>query len=167
METAAAGREHEREVVRSRDDVDPSVDRRAAWAELRGQGFRFVLVGAIVAGVYVGTTTLLAEVIGVPFEVSLAIGFALAIVTHFSLQRLYVWRHAAAFALSLHHQVARYLAMAGLQYGLTAAITATLPHAFGVSPEVVYLPTVLVIAVTNFLIFRSRIFHAAIDPLHQ
>ena len=50
--------------------------------------------------------------------------------------------------------------MAGVQYGLTAAITATLPHALGVSTEVVYLPTVVVIAVINFLVFRSRIFHA-------
>ena len=78
--------------MRSRDGFDRLVDRRPAWAELRRQGFRFVLVGGIVAGIYVGTTTFLAEVIGVPFEVSLAIGFALAIVTHFSLQRLYVWR---------------------------------------------------------------------------
>ena len=143
------------------------VDRRPAWAELGRQGFRFALVGAIVFGVYVGTTTFLAEVIGLPFEASLAIGFTVGLVTHFSLQRLYVWRHATAFALPLHHQLARYLAMAALQYGLTAAITGTLPRVLGVSPEVVYLPTVAVIAVTNFLVFRSRIFHAAVDPLHQ
>jgi putative flippase GtrA len=167
MKTAEARRERVRGVVRSRARFKRFVDRSPASAELRRQGFRFVLVGGIVAGVYVGTTTFLAEVIGVPFEVSLAIGFALAIVTHFSLQRLYVWRHATAFALSLHHQLARYATMAALQYGLTAAITATLPEALGVSPEVVYLPTVVVISVTNFLIFRSRIFHAATDTLHQ
>jgi putative flippase GtrA len=136
------------------------------WAELRRQWFRFLLVGGIVAGVYVGTTTGLAEVIGLPFEASLAIGFALAIVTHFTLQRLFVWRHAAAFALSLHHQVARYLAMAGVQYGLTAAVTAVLPRALGVSPEVVYLPTVVAISATNFLVFRTRIFHPLPEPLH-
>ena len=111
--------------------------RYVALAELRRQWFRFVLVGGIVFGVYVGTTTLLAEVVGLPFEVALAIGFALAIATHFSLQRFFVWRHAAAFALPLHHQLVRYMAMAAIQYGLTATITATLPHAFGVSPEVV------------------------------
>lgn len=165
--TVDARREQEREVPRARGRFDRFVDRGPAWAELRGQGFRFLLAGGLVAGVYVGTTTFLAEVVGVPFEVSLAIGFALAIVTHFSLQRLYVWRHAAAFALPIHHQLARYAAMAALQYGLTAGITATLPRALGVSPEVVYLPTVVVIAVTNFLVFRSRIFHAAVDPLHH
>jgi putative flippase GtrA len=157
----------ETEVLRPRDRFDWSIDRGPAWAELRGQGLRFVLVGGIVAGVYIGTTTLLAEVVGVPFEVSLAIGFALAIVTHFSLQRLYVWRHATDFALPIHHQLARYAGMAALQYGLTAGITATLPRALGVSPEVVYLPTVVALALMNFLVFRSRIFHAATDPLHQ
>jgi putative flippase GtrA len=165
--TVEAGTEQEREVVRSCDHLDESVGRGRAWPELRRQALRFALVGGFVAGVYVGTTTFLAEVIGLPFEVSLAIGFTLAIVTHFSLQRLYVWRRAAAFALALHHQLARYLAMAALQYGATAAITATLPHALGVSPEVVYLPTVAVITVVNFLIFRSRIFHAALDPLQK
>jgi putative flippase GtrA len=142
-------------------------DRRPASAELRRQGVRFALAGAIVFLVYVGATTFLAEVIGVPFEASLAIGFALAIVTHFSLQRLFVWRNASAFALPLHHQLARYGAVAGVQYGLTAAITATLPGALGVSPEVVYLPTVLLLSAVNFLVLRSRVFHPAADPLHQ
>lgn len=164
--TVEARPEQQTGAPRWRGRLDPFVD-RAAWEELRGQGLRFVLVGGLVGGAYVGTTTFLAEVVGVPFELSLAIGFALALVTHFTLQRLYVWRHPASFALPLHHQLARYAAMAALQYGLTAAITGTLPHDLRVSPEVVYLPTVAVITVTNFLIFRSRIFHAAIDPLHH
>jgi len=164
MQTVEAEREHERDVARSRDRLDLWLGRGSAWADLRRQGLRFVLVGGLVFGIYVGTTSLLAEVIGLPFEVSLAIGFTLAIATHFSLQRLYVWRHASGYALPLHHQAVRYMAMAAIQYGLTAAITGILPHALGVSPEVVYLPTVVVITATNFLIFRSRIFHVAIDP---
>ncbi len=167
MQTAEAGREHETESLGSHDRFDQSLDRGPGWAELRGQGLRFMIVGAVVAGVYVGTTTLLAEVIGVGFEASLAIGFALAITMHFILQRLYVWRHGSDFALPMHHQLVRYLAMAGLQYGLTAAITGTLPRALGTSPEVVYLPAVALLTVTNFLVFRSRIFHVAMDPLHQ
>jgi putative flippase GtrA len=166
VETVEAGREHERGIVQSRARFDRWIDRRPELAELGRRWFRFVLVGGIVFCVYVGTTTFLAEVIGIHFEVALAIGFALALATHFNLQRLYVWRTSASFALPVNHQLARYLPMAGLQYGLTAGITATLPHALGVSPEVVYLPTALVLAVTNFLIFRSRIFHAAVDPLH-
>lgn len=159
-------REHEREAGRLGDRIEISA-RDRAWAELRAQGLRFIVAGGIVAGVYIGTTSLLAEVFGVPFEASLAVGFALALVAHFSLQRLFVWRKESAYALPLHHQVGRYGAVAGVQYGLTAAITATLPHALGVPDEVVYLPTVVVLTCANFLVFRSRIFHAVVDPLHQ
>lgn len=139
-------------------------DRAEVLAHLGRQVFRFAVTGGLVALVYVGTTTVLAEVIGLGFEPSLAIGFAVAIATHFSLQRLFVWRHTAfSYALRLHHQLVRYLALAGIQYGLTAAITATLPSALGVSTEVVYLPTVVVLAAANFVVFRSRIFHPEID----
>jgi putative flippase GtrA len=165
--TVGAGQQQVREVVLSSGRLGQIVGYGPACAELRRQGLRFVLVGLTVAAVYIGTTIFLAEVIRVPFEVSLAIGFGLAIATHFTLQRLYVWRHRAAFALPLHHQLARYSAMAALQYALTAVITGTLPRMLGVSPEVVYLPTVAVIAVTNFVVFRSRIFHPEVDPLRQ
>ena len=52
---------------------------RAGRSLLVGQGLRFAASGGEVALVYIATTTLLAEVLGVPFEVSLAIGFTLAI----------------------------------------------------------------------------------------
>lgn len=152
-------------MARPRDRFDRLVDRRPSWEELRRQGFRFVLVDGIVAG----------STWGRPLSWVRSSGFLRGLARDrvcaggrfaLSLQRLYVWRLTAAVALSLHDQLARYLAMAALQYGTTAAITATLPDTLRVSHEVVYLPTVLVIAVTNFLVFRSRIFHAAIDPLH-
>ena len=132
-------------------------------AELGRQGFRFALAGGCVALVYVGTTTLLHEVTGLDFEAALAIGFAVALATHFTLQRLFVWKHPSAFALPLHHQLVRYLAMAGIQYGITAAVTATVPRALGVDPELVYLPVVAILTLINFVVFRSRIFHPAID----
>jgi putative flippase GtrA len=141
-------------------------DRRRALADLRRQGTRFVLTGGIVAAVYVGTTTVLSQVIGLGFELSLAIGFLVAIATHFILQRLFVWRHSSAsYALPLHHQLGRYLSVAALQYGVTAGITAALPRALGVSPEPVYLLTVAVISAANFLVFPYRIFHPVVDPL--
>ncbi len=141
--------------------------RALADAEISRQGLRFVITGGFVALVYVSITTILAEVVGLPFETALAIGFIVAICTHFSMQRLFVWRHPGSFALPLHHQLARYLVMAGVQYGLTAAITATLPRPLGVSPEIVYLPTVGVLSTINFVVLRSRIFHPAIGPVTE
>jgi putative flippase GtrA len=120
---------------------------------------RFALAGGTVALVYVTTTILLSEVAGVRFQLALAIGFSVALIVHFTLQRLFVWTHHEEFALPLHHQAGRYLIAAGVQYGVTAASTALLPAALGVSSEIVYLATVAVLLGINFLVFRHRIFH--------
>jgi len=118
------------------------------------------MAGGTVALVYLTTTTVLAEVFGMPFQAALAIGFSVGIIVHFTLQRLFVWTHREEFALPLHHQVGRYLALAAAQYGVTAASTSLLPSALNLSTEVVYLATVAVVLSTNFLVFRHGIFHA-------
>jgi putative flippase GtrA len=128
---------------------------------------RFALAGGTVALVYLTTTLVLAEVVGMPFQVALVIGFCVGLIVHFTLQRVFVWTHYEEFALPLHHQAGRYLIVAGAQYGVTAASTALLPTALGVSTEIVYLVTVAVVLSVNFLVFRYRIFHAkpaATDP---
>jgi putative flippase GtrA len=128
---------------------------------------RFALAGGTVALVYLTTTIVLAEVIGVPFQIALAIGFCVGLVVHFTLQRMFVWTHHEEFALPLHRQAGRYLIVAGIQYGVTAASTSLLPTALGVPTEVVYVVTVAVVVSVNFLVFRQRIFHAkpaATDP---
>jgi putative flippase GtrA len=124
------------------------------------QGIRFALAGGTVALVYLTTTTVLAEVFGVPFQAALAIGFSAGLLVHFTLQRLFVWTHHEEFALPLHHQVGRYLTLSAAQYGVTAASTALLPAALNVSAEAVYLATVAVLVSANFLVFRHGIFHA-------
>jgi putative flippase GtrA len=125
-----------------------------------GQGVRFLLSGGVVAIVYPATTTVLADVVGLPFQAALAIGFTVGLALHFTLQRVFVWGHGDGFALPLNMQLRRYLLVAALQYGITAASTSLLPSALGVSTEVVYLVTVAAIIVTNFLLFRFVIFHA-------
>ncbi len=126
-----------------------------------GQLVRFASVGALVFAIYVAITTLLADVVGLPFEVALVIGFALALVTHFSLQRLFVWVHHTEFVLPFHVQAARYLAIAGLQYGTTAVVTALLPRLLHVSPTAVYIPWVVCVSALNFVVLRHRVFHSA------
>jgi putative flippase GtrA len=126
---------------------------------LSAQGLRFGVVGVVVGLVYLGATTLLADVAGVPFQAALAIGFSAAVLMHFTLQRIFVWARHEEFVLPLHHQIGRYMAIAGIQYGVTAASTSTLPSVLGVSTEIVYLVTLAVVTATNFLLFRHRIFH--------
>jgi putative flippase GtrA len=113
-----------------------------------------------VALLYIATTSLL-HFVGLQFEVALALGAFTALATHFTLQRRFVWKHAAGFALPVREQATRYLALAGVQYGVTAGITATVPQAIGVPVEIVYLVVVAAISVTNFLLFRGKVFHAA------
>jgi putative flippase GtrA len=136
---------------------------RGPESGLLGQGVRFVLSGGTVALVYLATTTILAEVFGTPFQVALAIGFCFGLIVHFTLQRMFVWADRAEFALPLRQQVARYLVVALCQYGVTAASTAVLPSALGISAELVYLATVAVVLCTNFLVFRHGIFHKRSD----
>jgi putative flippase GtrA len=126
---------------------------------LRGQGLRFVLVGGTVAAVYLVLTTILATVVGLPFELALVLAFATSITLHFALQRHFVWVHHEDFALSLRSQAARFLLLAGLQYGITAASTAVLPGALHVRTEFVYLATFCVVTPATFLLFRHRVFH--------
>jgi putative flippase GtrA len=133
---------------------------RAPGPGVLRQGIRFGLAGGIVALVYLSVTTALAEVVGLPFQAALAIGFSVGLLVHFTLQRLFVWTHHEEFALPLHHQVGRYLMLSAAQYGVTAASTALLPAALDVSAEAVYLATVVVLVSTNFLVFRYGIFHA-------
>lgn len=132
---------------------------RSPSSGLLGQFIRYGLAGAFVTVVYVTITTVLSQVVGLPFEVALAIGFCMILLLHFSLQRLFVWTHYEVFELPMRHQVGRYLIMIGAQYGITAASTAVLPGVLGVSTEIVYLATVAALATTNFLVMRFVIFH--------
>ena len=110
--------------------------------------------------VYAGTTTVLAEVVGLHFQIALAVGFGVALIGQFNLYRLFVWTHHEEFALPVHHQAGRYLIAAAIGYGLTAACTSLLPAALGVPTEAVYLAMVVVLPVINFTAFRYIIFHA-------
>jgi putative flippase GtrA len=134
-------------------------DLRSPRLGLFGEIVRFGLAGGLVTLVYLGITTVLYQLVGLPFQAALAIGFAAALLLHFTFQRLFVWIHDEGFTLTLRHQVRRYLLMAGMQYVLTALSTALLPGALGISTELVYLATMAIVTTTGFLTMRFIIFH--------
>lgn len=140
--------------------------RSPEWG-VAGQMFRFALSGSAVAVVYVSVTTVLHDAFAVPFQIALAIGFLSGLALHFTLQRVFVWRHHESFALAAHHQALRYLALCASQYGITALATAQLPALIGLPVEAVYLLTMLSIAAFNFLFFRGRIFHPDPEPKRE
>ena len=128
-----------------------------------GQGVRFLLAGGVVVVVYVTTTIVLADVIGLHFQIALALGFLVAMAVQFTLYRGFVWRHPE-YALPMHHQAGRYVTAAAAGYGFSAACTAVLPSALGVPVEAVYVMTVVALPLINFLILRYVIFHAKAQP---
>lgn len=136
---------------------------------LLGQLVRFGMVGGLVTVFYLTATTVLYQVVGLPFQAALAIGFALSLLLHFTLQRLFVWINYEGFALPFRGQVGRYLAMASAQYAITVVSTAVLPSALGISTEIVYLATMAVVTSIGFVLMRFVIFHAdssTVDPTH-
>jgi putative flippase GtrA len=139
--------------------VLPIWTQRLRGSGLLAQGARYALTGGTVTIVYLGSTTVLADVVGLPFQLALAIGACAGVSVHFTLQRLFVWAHHEEYALPLHRQAARYLVFAGAQYGLTAISTAVLPAALGLPVYPVYFATVAILVSLNFLVFRNAIFH--------
>jgi len=134
---------------------------------LAGQGFRFALAGIAVASLYVTVTTVLHNAFAVPFQVALAVGFVVGVALHFTLQRVFVWRHHDEFALAMHHQMARYMLVCASQYGITALSTSQLPSVLDLPVEVVYLATMLTVAAVNFMLFRGRVFHSSAEPKRE
>jgi hypothetical protein len=70
--------------------------------------------GTSVALRSLATTTILADVLGVEFELTLAVGFLSAVLLYFTLWRFFVWVHHSEFALGLGSQVSRYPVVACL-----------------------------------------------------
>lgn len=128
---------------------------------LAGQGARYAIAGGVVTAFYVSLTTVLALVVGLPFQLALALGFCLALTLHFTLQRVFVWADREQFALSFHYQAGRYLIASAVQYGMTAVSTSFLPPLLGMSAEAVYIIVVPLLALSNFLVFRYMVFHGA------
>ncbi len=135
----------------------------APEAGLLGQGVRYVIGGCASMAVYMLSTTLLALVAGLSFEVALAIGFCQLIAVNFTLHRVFVWVHYEGFALPVHRQFGRYISVAGTQYALTAACLAVVPRALSLPPELVYFVTAASFALVTFVVFRRRIFHARVS----
>jgi putative flippase GtrA len=127
---------------------------------LLGQGIRYAIAGATVASVSLAGTIVLAEGAGFAYEVAFAIAYSAAVVTHFILQRYFVWSHHEEYALPLHLQLVRYLPIAATNYGIVAGALALLPHALHTSSLHVYLVSTVSMTAISFLLFRTSVFHA-------
>lgn len=121
------------------------------------QTVRYVLVGGVTAVTYLGLTLLLSG-LGTPLLLAVVISYILAVSLHFVLQRSFVFR-SASFALPVHDQVRRYVVVGVVQLILTSITTSVLPSALDVSPEAVYVGTVVAMALITFTLLRLHVFH--------
>jgi putative flippase GtrA len=129
---------------------------------LRGRAVRFGIAGGTMSIFYLGLTTFLA-LIGVPFQAALLVSFLAAVALHFTLQRVFVWSQRGEYALPMRQQLKRYLPLVVVQYVTTAGATAVLPAWLGLPVLAVYIGITLLYSLFNFLFFRARIFHAAME----
>jgi putative flippase GtrA len=120
---------------------------------------RYAIAGGTVASVTIATTVTLGQGFRVPYELAFGIGYSVALVVHFSLQRWFVWAHHEGFALPIHQQLARYLPLALSNYALVAAAIAWLPRLLGVSTLAAYLGATATITLISFILLRSHVFH--------
>jgi putative flippase GtrA len=130
-------------------------DRRRAFLQL----VRFGLNGMLVFLVYTGSTLLMSGPLGVPIVIAIAIAYAIAIVLNFTMQRHFVFLDHDTFALPARSQLVRYVGAALCTYALTAVLVSTLPGLLGVSEQVVFVGTVLVVSLLSFTLLRGWIFH--------
>jgi putative flippase GtrA len=123
------------------------------------QAARFLIAGGFVALVSF-TLPIGLHTVGLPFQVALAVTVVIALILHFSLQRLFVWKSEEAYDLDQGQQAWRYLAIAAVQYAVIALITATIPKLLGVRVTFVYLVALALLGVVNFVILRNRVFQS-------
>jgi putative flippase GtrA len=146
---------------RARASLPPSVERFA----------RFAFAGGFVAVVNLGTSALLIALFGVAVQLAVAIAYVIALTTHFTLQRFFVFAgQGGGFALSFGAQLRRYLAVAAVQYPLTAGLVALFTSALGIADLVAVVCAAIVVMPVTFFIMRTRLFHAAaadVDPVAQ
>lgn len=143
-----------------RSAVIAATVRAALPPPTRWQLIRYASVGVLVSAIYIGLTLVLSGPVGLPIQAAIPIAYVSAICVHFTLQRLFVFRNAEAFALAMHHQVGRYLLVALFQYAVAAIATAILPAALGVPQRAVYTTTAIVMSGVSFLLLRTRVFHS-------
>ncbi len=137
----------------------PPTLRPAPYRQVTLQLLRFGLSGAFVFGIYTGGTLLLSGPVGLPIALAIAIAFPVALAINFTMQRHFVFLDHDTFALGARTQFARYTFAAVCNYVLTTIIVVTVPHALGVSPQLVFVITAMVMSLLGFTIVRGWIFH--------
>jgi len=124
------------------------------------QGSRYALVGVLVGALYVAVTSV-AHLAHAPWWLAVAIGYVFGTTTHFTLQRVFVFKSDTGFALSMRQQAVRYLAVVVVQYVITSTAMTFLPDLIDLPELLIFVGVAGAVAIANFVLLRTRLFHAA------
>ena len=131
--------------------------------EARAQGLRYIAVGGLATGVYLGSTAVLSQLVGLPFQAAMLIGYVLGIAVHFLLHRSYTFATEHGYALSVPHQAGRYVAFVIVQYLFVAVSVALGSALLDVAQILVWLALFGPVTVVGFLVLRTRMFHPRVS----
>lgn len=95
-------------------------------------------------------------------QVALAIGIAVSMTAHFTLNRQWVFTdRGEGFYFHLNRQGVSYLILAGFNYVASALALALVPDALGLTPTAVYVCTTLLLGANNYLWLGQFVFKRA------
>jgi putative flippase GtrA len=119
---------------------------------------RFALSAIAVQVVYASLMATCLLGLDLPRQGALAIGYAGALVVHFTLNRQLVFTPADGYTHGLSSHGSRYLVTAAVVYAVTAVALAVVPGALGVGPFVAWLMIAATIGALNFVVLGRFVF---------
>lgn len=119
---------------------------------------RFALTAMAVQVFYASLMAIFLLALHLPRQGALAIGYASALLLHFTLNRQFVFAETDGYARGLSSQGRRYLVTAVLVYGATALGLALVPDALGLGAFVSWLLVAYAIGVVNFVLLSRFVF---------
>jgi putative flippase GtrA len=119
---------------------------------------RFALSAVTVQVVYAALMAVFLLGLDLPRQAALAIGYSIALVLHFTLNRQFVFAPADGYTQGLTSHGSRYLASAVLVYAITAFGLALVPGALGIAPFIAWLLLATTIGALNFVLLGRFVF---------
>jgi putative flippase GtrA len=119
---------------------------------------RFALSAIAVQAVYATLMAIFLLGLMLPRQIALVIGYAGALVVHFTLNRQLVFAPSDGYVHGLSSHGRRYIVIAAVVYVVTALGLAWLPGAFGIAPYIAWLLITVVIGATNFVLLGRFVF---------
>lgn len=119
---------------------------------------KFVFVGVLTFGINFSMFHLFYGVGEIDYRISVSLAYVITVVCHFSLHRFFTFEAAGQ---ELVHNVGKYLAMLGLNYGITITTAWFVVEVLGLSPYLGVVASTAATACTSFLVMKYFVFGKA------